>query len=133
MTKMLNTEPTKISLEVPKIILQQTHFSIILLDTDHSSTQEEVVLVHVDFAGCLQDLGAHLEGEEQLVSLKQTATGVPIFITQLSQFNVQCFFEILIHYEAINRKIYLKFCCNNKRTKKYLSLFKTNSKIWHHH
>lgn len=77
MTKMLNTEPTKISLEVPKIILQQTHFSIILLDTDHSSTQEEVVLVHVDFAGCLQDLGAHLEGEEQLVSLKQTATGVP--------------------------------------------------------
>lgn len=89
MTKMLNTEPTKISLEVPKIILQQTHFLIILLDTDHSSTQEEVVLVHVDFAGCLQDLGAHLEGEEQLVSLKQTATGVPIFITQLSQFNVQ--------------------------------------------
>lgn len=77
MTKMLNTEPTKISLEVPKIILQQTHFSIILLDTDHSSTQEEVVLVHVDFAGCLQDLGAHLEGEEQLVPLKQTATGVP--------------------------------------------------------
>lgn len=50
---------------------------IVAVDTDHASTQEEVVLVHVDFAGCLQDLGAHLEGEEQLVSLKQTATGVP--------------------------------------------------------
>ena len=53
MTKMLNTEPTKISLEVLRIILQQTHFSIILLDTDHSATQEEVVLVHVEFAGLL--------------------------------------------------------------------------------
>lgn len=63
---------------------------IAAVDTDHASTQEEVVLVHVYFAGCLQDLGAHLEGEEQLVSLKQTATGVPTS-HNYHNFNVQCF------------------------------------------
>ena len=42
-----------------------------------SSAQEEVVLVHVEFSGRLEDLGAHVEGEEELVTLKQTATRVP--------------------------------------------------------
>lgn len=46
------------------------------INTDHSSPQEEVVLIHVDFAGGHQDLGTHLEGEKQFVSLKQTMTGV---------------------------------------------------------
>ena len=45
--------------------------------TDHSSTQEEVVLVHVDPGGSLQYLDTHLEGEEQLVLLKQPSAGIP--------------------------------------------------------
>ena len=42
-----------------------------------SSAQEEVVFVHVEFSGRLEDLGAHVEGEEKLVTLEQTATRVP--------------------------------------------------------
>jgi hypothetical protein len=32
--------------------------------TDHSSSEEKVVFIHIDLAGCLQDFGTHLEGEE---------------------------------------------------------------------
>ncbi len=39
-----------------------------------SSAEEEVVLIHVEFAGNLQDFGTHLKAEEQLVDLKQTTT-----------------------------------------------------------
>jgi len=45
--------------------------------THDASTQEEVVLVDVEFAGSLEDLGAHVEREKQLVSLEQTTTRVP--------------------------------------------------------
>lgn len=42
-----------------------------------SSSEEEAVLIHVEFASHLQDFGTHLEAEEQLVDLKQTAAHVP--------------------------------------------------------
>lgn len=42
-----------------------------------SSSEKEVVLIHVEFASHLQDFGTHLEAEEQLVNLKQTTTRVP--------------------------------------------------------
>ena len=45
--------------------------------THDAAAQEEVVLVHVELARRLQDLGAHVEGEEQLVALEQTAARVP--------------------------------------------------------
>ena len=45
--------------------------------THDAAAQEEVVLVHVELAGRLQDLGAHVEREEQLVPLKQTAAREP--------------------------------------------------------
>ncbi len=35
-----------------------------------SSSEEEAVLIHVEFASHLQDFGTHLEAEEQLVYLK---------------------------------------------------------------
>lgn len=41
------------------------------------SSKEEVILIHVEFSGHLQDFHTHVEAEEQLVSLKQTATRVP--------------------------------------------------------
>lgn len=43
----------------------------------NSSSQEKVVLVHVEFSSMFQDLGTHLEGEEQLVPLKQSSASVP--------------------------------------------------------
>lgn len=42
-----------------------------------SSSEEEAVLIHVEFASHLQDFHTHLEAEEQLVDLKQPATRVP--------------------------------------------------------
>lgn len=48
-----------------------------LCRSHQSSSKEEVILVHVEFAGHLQDFGAHLEAEEQLVNLKQTTARVP--------------------------------------------------------
>ena len=45
--------------------------------THDAAAQEEIVLVHVEFARRLEDLGAHVEGEEQLVALEQTAARVP--------------------------------------------------------
>lgn len=45
--------------------------------THHATAQEEVVLVHVELARGLQDLGAHVEAEEQFVALKEGATSVP--------------------------------------------------------
>lgn len=41
-----------------------------------SSSEEEAVLVHVEFASHLQDFGTHLETEEELVGLKQTTACV---------------------------------------------------------
>ena len=43
----------------------------------HSATQEEVVLIHVDLVGHLQNLGTHVKGKQQLVALKQTTASVP--------------------------------------------------------
>ena len=45
--------------------------------TYNASPQEEVVLIHVKFPRVLKDLGTHLEGEEQLVLLKQASAGKP--------------------------------------------------------
>lgn len=42
-----------------------------------SSSEQEVVLIHVEFASHLQDFDTHLEAEEQLVDLEQTTTRVP--------------------------------------------------------
>ena len=38
--------------------------------TYNSSTEEEVVFIHIEFAWLLKNLSTHLEGEEQLVPLK---------------------------------------------------------------
>lgn len=43
----------------------------------NSSSEEEVVLIHVEFSRRLHDPDAHLEAEEQLVDFEQTSTGVP--------------------------------------------------------
>lgn len=43
----------------------------------NSTSKQEVILIHVEFSGHLQNFGTHLEAEEQLVSLKQTTTRVP--------------------------------------------------------
>ena len=45
--------------------------------TYDSAAQEEVVLVHVELSRRLHDLGAHVEREEELVTLEQTAARVP--------------------------------------------------------
>ena len=45
--------------------------------TYHSPSEEEVVFVHVELSSSFKNLGAHLEREQQLVTLKQTTTGVP--------------------------------------------------------
>ena len=45
--------------------------------THDAPAQKEAVFLHVQLAGGLEDLGAHVEGEEQLVALKQAATRVP--------------------------------------------------------
>lgn len=50
-----------------------------------SSSEEEAVLVHVEFASYFQDFGTHLKTEEQLVHLKQTTTCVPAKENTLSQ------------------------------------------------
>lgn len=42
-----------------------------------SSSEEETVLIHVELASHLQDFGTHLEAEEKLMGLKQTAACVP--------------------------------------------------------
>lgn len=41
-----------------------------------SSSEEEVILVHAEISGHLQDFDAHLKAEEQLVDLKQSPTRV---------------------------------------------------------
>ena len=43
----------------------------------HSAAQEEVVLIHVDLVGHLQNLGTHVKGKQELVALKQTTASVP--------------------------------------------------------
>ena len=43
----------------------------------HTPSKEEVVFVHVEPGGGLQDLGAHLEGEEEFVLLKQPSARIP--------------------------------------------------------
>lgn len=43
----------------------------------NSSSEEEVVLVHVQFSSRLHDSDTNLEAEEQLVDLKQATTCVP--------------------------------------------------------
>lgn len=49
---------------------------MIVLFPYKSSSEEEAVLVHVEFASHLQDFGTHLETEEELVGLKQTTACV---------------------------------------------------------
>ena len=45
--------------------------------TYHTTSKEEAVLIHVEFAGILHYLHTHLEGEEKLVPLKETSTCIP--------------------------------------------------------
>lgn len=47
--------------------------------THHSSPEEEVVLVQVELLSSLHDLGTHLEGEEELVLLKEAPAGVLVY------------------------------------------------------
>ncbi len=56
-----------------------------------SSAKEEVVLIHVEFAGNLQDFGTHLKAKEQLVDLKQTTTRVPVEDNTLSDLQSDYF------------------------------------------
>ena len=48
------------------------------LVTYHTPTDEEVVLVLIEFPSMLQNLSTYLEGEEQFVALKKSPTGVPV-------------------------------------------------------
>ena len=48
----------------------------------HAALQEEQILVRVDGRLALQHLYAHVEGEQQLVPLEETATGVPAKTTK---------------------------------------------------
>lgn len=52
-----------------------------------SSLEEEVVLIHAEFASHLQDFGIHLEAEEQFVDFKQTKTCVPAEENTLSYYS----------------------------------------------
>lgn len=57
---------------------QQLETSVSSLCSSYSSpSEDEAVLVHVEFACHLQDFDTHLETEEQLVDFKQTTTRVP--------------------------------------------------------
>ena len=49
----------------------------ISLHNYHSSSQEEIVLVHVQFARRFENLGAHLERKQQLVPLEQPTAREP--------------------------------------------------------
>ena len=46
--------------------------------TYHSPSEKKVVLVHVELPSSFKNLRAHLEREQQLVTFKQSATGVPV-------------------------------------------------------
>lgn len=48
-----------------------------LWPTHHTPTQKEVVLVHVELAGSLQDFGTHVKTEQELVALKEGTAGIP--------------------------------------------------------
>ena len=45
-------------------------------NTHHSSSEEEVVFIHVDLGSRFEDLGAHLETKEHLVLLEQSTARV---------------------------------------------------------
>lgn len=54
------------------------HISKQIVISYYSSSEEEAVLVHIEFASHLQDFGTHLEAEEQFVYFKQTTACVPV-------------------------------------------------------
>lgn len=64
----------------------------------NSSSEEEVVLVHVQFSCRLHDPDTHLEAEEQLVDFKQTSTRVP---TEADAQNE-------LHHQQIRRLIMIR-------------------------
>lgn len=53
------------------------HYKWCLWGTHHASTQEKIIFIHIEFSCHLQDLGTHLETEEELVPFKQSPTRVP--------------------------------------------------------
>jgi len=45
-------------------------------NTHQSPTEEEAIFIHAELPRRLQDLGTHVETEQELVTLKQSSTGV---------------------------------------------------------
>lgn len=46
------------------------------IGSHQASSEEELVFIHVKFAGRLQNLSTHVEAKQQFVALEQAATGV---------------------------------------------------------
>lgn len=78
-----------------------------------SSSEEEVVLIHVEIAGHLPHFGIHLEAEEQSVDLKQTKTRVPaeentlIYCSSSTSTDIHLKKRALFHF--FNRWIFALF------------------------
>ena len=51
--------------------------SELILMTHHSAFEEELVLVHVEFARGLQNFGTHLERKQEFVAFEKTTASVP--------------------------------------------------------
>lgn len=58
----------------------------------NSSSEEEVVFIHVQFSCCLHDSDTHLEAEKQLVDFEQATTRVPAE-AQINRVSLETFFE----------------------------------------
>lgn len=65
-----------------------------------SSSEKEVVLIHVEIARRLQDFDTHLEAEEQFVDLEQTTTSVPADRVCLQMQHAVVF--LMVRNETIN-------------------------------
>lgn len=61
---------------IPNQTRQKQDVWLCIVFSYKSSSEEEVVLINVEFSRHLQDSGTHLEAEEQLMALKQTTTRV---------------------------------------------------------
>ena len=73
--------------QTPQVSEELTRTGVVhlFLSVQHNAAlQEEQVFVRVDGRLALQHFDAHVEGEEQLVPLKQTAAGIPANMTQES-------------------------------------------------
>ena len=69
--------------------------------TYHSPSEEEVVFVHVELPSSFKNLGTHLEREQQLMTLKQTAAGVPEEKSHLWNNYAHCDKSIVVHYFSV--------------------------------